>query len=88
VAVADSSLPPELSAGLPQLLSGLVRLLLDLKEQQEAAAEAAEDEDEEDPDEVRWGRGLAGTSGHRKQPALKRAKIEACWLSVARSAQQ
>lgn len=47
----DAALPPELAAGLPQLLSGLVRLLVDLKTQQEAAAAAAEEEDDE-PEEV------------------------------------
>ncbi|KAF8071226.1 SAD2 [Scenedesmus sp. PABB004] len=44
----DAALPPEVAGGLPQLLSGLVRLLLDLKAQQEAAAEAAEEEAEEE----------------------------------------
>lgn len=47
----DAALPPEIAAGLPQLLSGLVRLLMDLKAQQDRAADAAEDDDEE-PDEV------------------------------------
>uniref|UniRef100_A0A383WBL3 Importin N-terminal domain-containing protein n=1 Tax=Tetradesmus obliquus TaxID=3088 RepID=A0A383WBL3_TETOB len=45
----DAALPAELAAGLPQLLSGLVRLLMDLKVQQDKAAEA--EEEEEDPDE-------------------------------------
>eukprot|EP00879_Flechtneria_rotunda_P022091 GHRR01023309.1.p1 GENE.GHRR01023309.1~~GHRR01023309.1.p1 ORF type:complete len:1020 (+),score=395.54 GHRR01023309.1:417-3476(+) len=48
--VADASLPAEVATGLPQLLAGLIRLLLDLKSQQDAAAEAAED-DEEEPEE-------------------------------------
>lgn len=47
----DSTLPPEISAGLPQLLSGLIRLLVDLKTQQENAA-AAEEEEEEEPEDV------------------------------------
>eukprot|EP00878_Enallax_costatus_P008370 GHUV01008748.1.p1 GENE.GHUV01008748.1~~GHUV01008748.1.p1 ORF type:complete len:267 (+),score=129.68 GHUV01008748.1:211-1011(+) len=46
----DNALPPEIAAGLPQLLSGLIRLLVDLKTQQENAAAAAE-EDEEEPEE-------------------------------------
>jgi hypothetical protein len=45
----DAALPAEIAAGLPQLLSGLVRLLMDLKAQQDRAAEA--EEEEEDPDE-------------------------------------
>jgi hypothetical protein len=47
----DAALPAEIAAGLPQLLSGLVRLLMDLKAQQDRAAEAAEEEEEEEPDE-------------------------------------
>jgi hypothetical protein len=46
--VPDDRLPPALGNGLPQLLSGLVRLLLDLKEQQDEAAKRADSEDEED----------------------------------------
>lgn len=49
----DAALPAEIVAGLPQLLSGLVRLLVDLKAQQEAAAQAAAEEEEEEPEEVR-----------------------------------
>jgi hypothetical protein len=45
----DAALPAEIAAGLPQLLSGLVRLLMDLKAQQDRAAEA--EDDEEEPDE-------------------------------------
>lgn len=45
----DEVLPPELANGLPQLLSGLVRLLLDLKEQQEQAAKAGDSDDDEGP---------------------------------------
>jgi hypothetical protein len=46
--VPDDRLPSELANGLPQLLSGLVRLLLDLKEQQDEAAKRADSEEEED----------------------------------------
>lgn len=52
--VPDASLPPELANGLPQLLSGVVRLLLDLKEQQdEAAKERGSDDDDEGPVRMR-----------------------------------
>jgi hypothetical protein len=47
----NAVLPAEIAAGLPQLLSGLVRLLMDLKAQQDRAAEA-EDEEEEPDEEV------------------------------------
>lgn len=47
---ADAALPPELANGMPQLLQGLVRLLLDLKEQQELVAKRADsEEDDEGP---------------------------------------
>lgn len=52
--VPDAALPPEVANGLPQLLSGLVRLLLDLKEQQDEAAKAADSEEEDDDGPV-WG---------------------------------
>jgi hypothetical protein len=51
----DAALPAEIAAGLPQLLSGLVRLLMDLKAQQDRAAEAAEEEEEEPDEEVSGG---------------------------------
>lgn len=50
----DAALPAEIAAGLPQLLSGLIRLLMDLKTQQENAAAAAEDDEEDEPEEVRY----------------------------------
>jgi hypothetical protein len=40
--VPDDALPAEVAAGLPQLLAGLVKVLLDLKAQQEAAQASAE----------------------------------------------
>lgn len=53
--VPDAALPPEVANGLPQLLSGLVRLLLDLKEQQDEAAKAADSEEDDDDGPVRGG---------------------------------
>lgn len=44
----DAALPAELATGLPQLLSGLVRMLADLREQQDAAAQRAESEEEDE----------------------------------------
>ncbi len=53
LAVPDAALPPEVASGLPQLLAGIMKLLMDLKAQQDEAEERAnEDADEEDEDEV------------------------------------
>ncbi len=47
LAAPDAMLPPEIQAGLPQVLAGIVSLLLALRQQQEEAAEAARLEEEE-----------------------------------------
>ncbi len=53
VPVCPTALPPEIGGSLPQLLAGLVRLLLDLKAQQDdAEAAAQEEEEEEEAEEV------------------------------------
>ena len=52
--VPDAAMPQQLANGLPQLLSGLMRLLLDLKEQQEAAVEASGSDDDDDEGPVSW----------------------------------
>ena len=60
--VLDAALPPEVGTGLPQLLSGIMRLLLDLKTQQEEAENAASTEEEEEEEEVGgggWGTGVS-----------------------------
>jgi hypothetical protein len=61
--VPDAALPAQLGSGLPQLMSGLVRVLLDLKEQQdEAAARGDSEEDDEGPVRAAW-RVMGGDRG-------------------------
>jgi hypothetical protein len=52
LAAPDASLPLEIKAGLPQIMSGLLRLLGALKEQKEEMDKYAEDGDEDD---AAWG---------------------------------
>ena len=60
--VPDEALSPELRAGLPQVLSGVIRLLTLLHQQEEETAkmqaeedeEAEDEEDEEDEDKEDW----------------------------------
>jgi hypothetical protein len=71
--VPDAALPAQLGSGLPQLMSGLVRVLLDLKEQQdEAAAREASEEDDEGPvsDVVCDTKGGAGDGGDKLRVLL------------------
>jgi hypothetical protein len=77
--VPDAALPAELAGGLPQLLSGLVRLLLDLKEQQDEAAKAGDSDEEDDDGPVRGG-GLAGgaADGARVLFACRRMQLIGC----------
>lgn len=52
LSVPDDQLPPEIRAGMPQLLAGVIRLLVALKEQQEEAEKEAKfDSDEEEAEE-------------------------------------
>jgi hypothetical protein len=55
--LALPSLPAELEAGLPQLMSGVLKLLLDLKQQQEEAEQAANRSSEEEEEEEEEGEG-------------------------------
>lgn len=52
--VPDAALPPQLGSGLPQLLSGLVRVLLDLKEQQDEAAKRGDSEEDDEGPVSSW----------------------------------
>lgn len=47
----DEALPPQLAAGLPQVLAGVLRVLEDLKVQEEEKAKEEEEEGEEEEDE-------------------------------------
>lgn len=78
--VADAQLPPEVAAGLPQLLAGLLRLLVDLKTQQESAEKArlGEDEDEEEVRGGGQGLPLLGVWGAMEGNAVVTGSLVVC----------
>lgn len=81
LAVPDAAMPADIAAGLPQLLSGIMALLVDLKRQLEAAEKAAEEQHDEDEvgGYILW---LLADCYHDKDMAYAAAFCTLCLMSA------